>query len=70
MQNKNSTRFYVKKEIKTKQVYDKKMYPKLVLNKLKVIKNSTSIYTHWALDLRKLFKKLSIYICLPMGTNV
>jgi hypothetical protein len=25
--------------------YDKKLYPKLVLNKLKVMGNSTSIYT-------------------------
>jgi hypothetical protein len=34
---------YCKEE--TKQGYDKKMYPKLVLNKLKVMGNSTSIYT-------------------------
>jgi hypothetical protein len=28
------------------QGYDKKMYPKLMLNRLKVMKNSTSIYTY------------------------
>ncbi len=32
-------------EIKTKQSCDKKMYPKLVLNKLKIIRSPTSIYT-------------------------
>jgi hypothetical protein len=31
---------------RTKQGYDKKMYPKLVLNKLEVMCNSTFIYTH------------------------
>jgi hypothetical protein len=41
--NTNLTRFYYKEE--TKQGYDKKMYPKLMLNKLKVMGNSTSIYT-------------------------
>jgi uncharacterized protein (UPF0333 family) len=41
--NKNPTRFYCKKE--TKQNYDKKTYPKLVLNKPKVMENSTFIYT-------------------------
>jgi len=48
VQNNNSTRFYYKNETKIEQNYDKKTYPKLVLNKLKVLKNSTSIYTHWA----------------------
>jgi hypothetical protein len=46
--NNNSIRFYCKEEIKIEQGYDKKTYPKLVLNKLKVMKNSTSIYTHLA----------------------
>ncbi len=30
-----STRFYCKEETKTKQGYDKKTYPKLMLNRLK-----------------------------------
>jgi len=32
-----------------KQICDKKMYPKLVLNKLKIMGNFTFIYIHWAL---------------------
>jgi hypothetical protein len=32
MRNKNPMKFYCKEEIKTKQRYDKKTYPKLVLN--------------------------------------
>jgi len=35
--NKNLTRFYYKEETKTKHDYDKKMYPKSVLNILKVM---------------------------------
>jgi hypothetical protein len=38
---------------------DKKMYPKLMLNRLKVMGNSTFIYTHWAPSSRNLFKKTS-----------
>jgi len=53
VQNKNSTWFYYKKEIKKKQGYDKKTYQKLVLNILKVMGNSTLIYTHWAPSSRK-----------------
>ncbi len=34
-----------------------------MLNKLKVMKNSTYIYTPWAPSLRKLLKKLPIYMC-------
>jgi hypothetical protein len=49
--NKNPTRFYYKEE--TEQGYDKKSYPKLMLNKLKVMKNSTAIYTHWAPSSKK-----------------
>jgi hypothetical protein len=37
VQNKNSIKFYCKENIKTWQGYDKKMYPKLVLNILKVM---------------------------------
>jgi hypothetical protein len=46
MQDKNSTRFYYKNETKIKQGCDKKTYPKLVLNRLKIMGNSTFIYTH------------------------
>jgi hypothetical protein len=53
MQNKNSTTFYYKKETKTKRGYDKKTYSKLMLNTVKVMGNSTSIYTYWALSSKK-----------------
>jgi hypothetical protein len=46
VKNKNPTRFYYKEEIK--QSYDKKMYPRLVLNRPKVMRIFASIYTHWA----------------------
>ncbi len=35
MGNKNPMRFYLKKEIKEKQGYDKKLYPKQMFNILK-----------------------------------
>ncbi len=62
MRNKNPTRFYCKEEIKIKQSYDKKMYPKLMLNILKVMESSTLIYTHWAPSSKKFIKKLPIYM--------
>jgi hypothetical protein len=37
--------YFIAKD-KTKQSFERKTYPKLVLNILKVIKISTSIYTH------------------------
>lgn len=43
---------------KFKQGYDKKTYPKLVFNKLKIMRNSTFIYTPWAPNFKKFFKKL------------
>ncbi len=43
-QNKNPIKFCYKKGIK--QSYDKKTYPKLMLNILKVMGNYTSIYTY------------------------
>ncbi len=46
VQNNNPTRFYCKEETKMKQGQDKKTYQKLVLNKLKTMGNSTSIYTY------------------------
>jgi hypothetical protein len=59
----NPTKFCCRKEIKTKQGYDKKKPLKLILNKLKVMGNSTFIYTYWATSLKKFLKKLSIYMC-------
>ncbi len=53
----------------TKQNYDKDTYPKLVLNKLKVMSDFAFIYTHWALGSRKLLKKLPTYMW-PMFTHV
>jgi hypothetical protein len=64
-----STRFYCKEETKKEQGYDKKTYPKLMLNKLKVIGNFTFIYTYWALNSKKFFKKLSTHMW-PMFTHV
>jgi hypothetical protein len=37
-----------------------KTYPKLVLNKLKVMEISTFIYTFWAPSSKKFFRKLQI----------
>ncbi len=51
------------------------MYPKLMLNKLKVMGNFTFSYTHLAPSSEKIFKKFSIYMwpifahvcpCAPM----
>ncbi len=59
--NKNKTRLW------------EETYPKLVLNKLKVMGNSTFIYTYWAHSLRKFLKKLPTYMCThvwPMWTHV
>jgi hypothetical protein len=66
--NKNPTKFYYKKE--TKQGYDKKTYKILVLNKLKVMGNSTFIYTYQAPSSKKFFLKTSklhmahVYLCV------
>jgi ATP adenylyltransferase/5',5'''-P-1,P-4-tetraphosphate phosphorylase II len=62
VQYKNPTRFYCKEE--TKQGYDKKIYPKLVLNKLKVMGKSTFIYTYWALNSRNF--QTTCGPCVPM----
>ncbi len=69
MQAKNPTIFNYKNETKIKQGYDNKTYSKLVLNKLKLIKNSTSIYGHWAFISRIFFKKLPTYMW-PMFAHV
>jgi hypothetical protein len=55
VQNNNSTIFYCKNETKTEQNNDKKKYPKLVLNKLKVLKIFAFIYSHWAPSSRPIY---------------
>jgi hypothetical protein len=52
-------------ETRTKQSCDKKMYPKLVLNKLKIIRNPMSIYTPYGPKSRKFPWKLCVW---PMTT--
>jgi hypothetical protein len=52
-------------EIRLKQ----KMYPKLMLNKLKVMGNIFFIYDHLAPSSKKYFKKISIYMW-PMFTRL
>jgi len=73
--NKNPEIFYCKEKIKKRTRLWQKSYPKLVLNKLKVMGNFTSIYTPWAFSSRIFFKKLPIYMwfmfnhvfpCAPM----
>jgi hypothetical protein len=55
-----------------KESYDKKTYPKLVLNKLKVRENYMSMYTHWASSSKSLLKKFQFACgrCSPMCTRV
>jgi len=69
MKNKNPTRYYCMEKTKTKQGYDKEMYPKLVLNKLKVMGNSDSIYIYSAFNSRMFHKKILTYMW-PMFTHV
>jgi hypothetical protein len=45
------------------------MYSRLVLNKLKVMRNFMSICAHWAPSSKKFFKKFPIYMWL-MFTHV
>jgi hypothetical protein len=61
VQDKNPTRFYCKNGTRIEQGCDKRTYPKLVLNKLKVMWDSTYIYTHWAPSLKIPLKKLPTY---------
>jgi hypothetical protein len=42
----NAKKIYYKNMTRTKQDHDKNTYSKLVLNRLKVMGNSTSIFTH------------------------
>jgi len=69
VKNKTSIEFYCNNETRTKQGYEKKMYPKIMLNKLKVMKNVIPIYIHWAFGSKRFLKKLSTYMC-PMFTHV
>jgi hypothetical protein len=46
--NMNAKRLYYKNMTTKKQDHDKDRYPKLVLNRLKILQDSTSIYTHCA----------------------
>ncbi len=55
-------KFYCNIETRIQQGYDKKMYPRLLLNRLKVMRNSTSIYICWTFSLKKNFKKLPTYM--------
>jgi hypothetical protein len=54
---------------KIEQDHDKDTYPKLILNKLNVMWDSTFIYFYWAPSLQKFFKKLSTYTW-PTFTHV
>jgi hypothetical protein len=45
VKKKSKMKFYYEEEMKTEQGYDKKTYSKLVLNILKIIRNSIFIYT-------------------------
>ncbi len=69
MQNKNPTRFYCKYKTRIEQGETKKKYPKLVLNKLKVIKCPTFIYNVWGPNSRKFSWKLCPHVW-PMTTHV
>jgi len=53
----NAKGLYYKNMIKIEQDHNKDTYQKLVLNRLNVMCNSTSIYTHWAPNSNKLKKK-------------
>jgi hypothetical protein len=67
VQDKNLIKIDYKNETRTKQSCDKKMYPKLVLNKLKVIKGPTSTYTPCGLNSRKPPWKFCVW---PMSIDV
>jgi hypothetical protein len=68
VQNKNLTKFYYKEETKTKSSYDKKTYSKLMLNRLKVMKTFTFIYTHWAPSSKNF--QSTCGPCLPVCTHM
>jgi hypothetical protein len=64
-----SNKILLQEQKRKKQGCDEKTYSKLVLKGLKVMWDSTSIYTHWAFNSKNFFKKLSTYIW-PMFTHV
>jgi len=60
--NVNAKIFNYKNMTRTKQDHDKDTYPKLMLNVLQVMWDSTFIYIHWAPNSKKLFKILPFYM--------
>jgi hypothetical protein len=52
---------------KTEQDHNKYMYPKLMLNKLKIMWDSTSIYTHWHITQGSFFLNFQL-TCDPYST--
>jgi hypothetical protein len=65
----NAKGLHHKNMTKIEQDHDKDTHSKLVLNKLKIMWDSTFIYTHVAFNSRNFLKKLSTYMW-PMFTNV
>jgi hypothetical protein len=66
----NAKGLYYKNMKKIEQDHDKNTYQELVLNKLNVICDSTSIYTHWAPNSNKLKNKKNSTYMWPMFTHV
>jgi hypothetical protein len=64
--------FITRKERKIEQGYEKKIDSKLMLKRLKVMGNSTSIYTYWALAQISFLKNFQPTCgpCSPMCTHV
>jgi hypothetical protein len=60
MHNVNAKIFNYKNMTITKQDYDKNIYPKLLLNILQVMWDSTFIYVHWTPSSKKLFKNFHL----------
>ncbi len=58
-----------RKILKQKQGFDKRTYPNLVLNRLKVTKSFISSCIYWAPNSNKFFNKLLTYMW-PMFTHV
>lgn len=58
--NKDPTRFYLQRKNKTRLW--QKNTPKIVLNKLKVMGNFTSIYIHWELKYKKIQKNYNLHV--------
>jgi hypothetical protein len=69
VRSKNPIGFYYNHETRTKQSYDKKTYSKFVLKRLTMMGYSIFIYTHWAFNSKKNFKKFATHMW-PMCTHV